>query len=944
MTNRSLPTGTVTFLFTDIEGSTRLWETDHDAMAAALTRHDELLRACVEAEQGHVVKTTGDGVFAVFAIAYRAVGAALNAQLALAGDTWAPTGPLRVRMGIHTGAAEVVDGDYHGPQLNRAARLMSAAHGGQVLVSGATAPLVVDHLPKGSELVALGEHRLRDLGRPEVMHELVHPDLPRQVQPLRTLDAYPGNLPLQLSSFIGRERELTRTIDALDQARIVTLTGVGGVGKTRLALQVAGSILPEFREGAWLVELGPVRDPDGVLSACMSTLGVTAGGGRGQIEALVEFLRPKDLLLVLDNCEHLLEPVADLVDTIERSCRGVSVLATSREGLAVEGERVVPIPSLGQPHPDAGLAAVAETEAVRLFVDRAVAADPDFALSDANCHSVARLCSRLDGVPLAIELAAAQVRTMSPAELADGLDRRFATLAGGRRRAVERHQTLRAAIDWSYDLLEPAEQALLDRLAVFGGGCTRHAAEQVCGGPPLDSGEVFGALANLVAKSLVDSQRDSGETRFRLLETIRAYGEEHLAEKGETELWRHRHAEYYTAFAVRVGQEILGPDELALNEAWVAEVDNMILALAHLVDIGEVDLASRLFTAGLGSGGFTIPRRLPGAEVLAMPGAADHPLYPVALAIGGTDATLRGDPDAAVSLFERALALDDGSDPLVGQLWTYAQAMMAVSAGDQRTAALHMERAAALSGNTPALQAQSLASAAVFQVMAGDLQRAEANARPALELARRVGAPTITIMALTALAGALVDSDKRGAEVAFRQACGLWPADLDASRVLVQMVFIGARMEEWPDVLERAGAAIRFLHWHGDRPQLAGVLNVVAAAVAHDQPDHAAVLLGAASTMAAWPESAAKPQRDSSPLPATSSQAGTGNFIADLRRSTVDRLRAMLDSEHFDDLRRQGRALSYQDVLSYGLDVVSRARQRLAFHADTGQMSPVMGL
>lgn len=929
MANTSLPTGTVTFLFTDIEGSTRLWETHPDAMADALARHDELLRACVEAQDGHVVKTTGDGIFAVFGVASDALGAALDAQLALTDETWGPTGPLRVRMGIHTGAADAVGGDYHGPQLNRAARLMSAAHGGQVLVSGATAPLVVDHLPQGAELVALGEHRLRDLGRPEVMYELVHPDLPRQVQPLRTLDAYPGNLPLQLSSFIGRERELTRTLDALDQARIVTLTGVGGVGKTRLALQVAGSALPAYREGAWLIELGPVRDPDGVLSACMSTFGVTAGGGRGQLESLVEFLRPKQLLVVLDNCEHLLEPVADLVEVIERSCPGISVLATSREGLAVEGERVVPIPSLGQPRPDAGLAAAAEADAVRLFVDRAAAADPDFALDEANCHDVARVCSRLDGVPLAIELAAARVRSMTPAELADGLDRRFATLAGGRRRAVERHQTLRAAIDWSYDLLEPAEQALLDRLAVFAGGCTRHAAEQVCAGPPLDSGSVFGALANLVAKSLVDSQRDGADTRFRLLETIRAYGEEHLAEKNETELWRHRHAEYYTAFAVRVGQELLGRDELALNEAWVAEVDNMLLALAHLVDTGDVDLASRLFTAGLGSGGFTIPRRLPGGEVLAMPGAADHPLYPVALAIAGTDATLRGDPEAAVSLFEQARTLDDGSEPLVDQLWTYAEAMMAVSAGDQRTAAAHMERAAALLGNTPALQAQSLASAAVFAVMAGELERAEADARPALELARRIGAPSINIMALTALAGALVDSDRRGAERAFREACELWPADRDTSRVLVQIVFIGARIGAWPEVLERAGAAVRFLHWNGDRPQLAAVLNVVAAAVADARPDQAAVLLGAASTLASWSAPVATSPSDPDPpsVEPAPPRAAAGNFIAEVRRAAVDRLRADLGGKRLDDLRRQGRALPYQDVLSYALEAIGEVRR-----------------
>ena len=424
--------GTVTFLFTDIEGSTRLWEQHPQAMAEALARHDAILVGAVESSGGHVVKTTGDGLFAVFGRAEPALAAALTAQRSLVGAAWDPSCELRVRMGLHTGDAEFRDRDFHGSAVNRAARLTSAGHGGQVLVSGATASLVGGRLPDRAELLSLGEHRLRDLGQPEVLYQLCHPDLPRRFPPLRTLDAFPGNLPLQVSSFIGRERELARIVAALDEARAVTLTGVGGVGKTRLALQAAARVLPRFREGAWLVELAPVRDPDGVPGALAVVFGVSVRFGMTLQESLAEFLRTKQLLVVLDNCEHLLEPVAELVEFLLHSCAGLVVLATSREGLAVDGERILPVPSLPSPSPDAGPEAAGQADAVRLFVERARAVDPDFSLTTENIAAVVQVCRRLDGVPLAIELAAARVVAMSPAELVEGLVRRFDTLAGGR--------------------------------------------------------------------------------------------------------------------------------------------------------------------------------------------------------------------------------------------------------------------------------------------------------------------------------------------------------------------------------------------------------------------------------------------------------------------------------------------------------------------------------
>jgi class 3 adenylate cyclase len=462
-----LPSGTVTFLFTDIEGSTRLWEERPDAMRSAMDRHDELLREAIEAHDGYVVKTTGDGFHAAFWAADAGVVAAVAAQRALDNEAWPLPEPLRVRMGLHTGVASLRDGDYFGSSLNRAARLMGVAHGGQVVCSQATTDLAREVLAEGVDFVDLGEHRLRDLSRAEHVFQVCAPGLAGEFAPLASLDAFPGNLPLQVSSFVGREQEIALTKAALDEARVVTLTGVGGVGKTRLALQVAAEVLPRFREGAWLVELAGVRDPEGVGEQFAALFGVTARSGGSLLEAILEFFGTKQLLLVVDNCEHLLDPVAELIDELVRSCPGIVVLATSREGLALPGERILAVPSLEAPRTGATLDTIATSDAVQLFVDRAHAVDATFALEATNAASVVRVCRRLDGIPLAIELAAARLNIMSPAELANGLDHRFEVLAGGRRGAVKRQQTLRATIDWFYELLTVSQQCLLARLAVF---------------------------------------------------------------------------------------------------------------------------------------------------------------------------------------------------------------------------------------------------------------------------------------------------------------------------------------------------------------------------------------------------------------------------------------------------------------------------------------------
>jgi predicted ATPase/class 3 adenylate cyclase len=595
-----LPTGTVTFLFTDIEGSTRLWEQHPDDMQAALARHDELLRAAVESEYGHVVKTTGDGVHAVFADAARAVAAAVDAQRALGRETWPLPEPLRIRIGLHTGAAELRADDYYGPAVNRAARIMSAAHGGQILVSLATEEVLSEALPPGIQLLDLGEHRLRDLARPQRIFQVQAADLPSEFPPIRSADAYPGNLPEQLTSFVGRIDELHGIADALDEARLVTITGTGGVGKTRLAVQVAADVLPHFPEGAWLCELAAAGDADSMAQVVQKTLGVQLRVGSTIEDSIVDYLGTKRLLLVLDNCEHLMRPVRSFAETILRACPSVRMLATSREALGIAGEQSWPLRSLDVPTSQA-LDAVTSSEAAALFADRARAAQPTFAIDGTNAGAVADICERLDGIPLAIELAAARVVAMSPADVASHLDERFRLLTGGRGSSVERHQTLRAAVDWSYSLLEESERIVFVRLAVFAGTFDARAAQAVVSGDGIEEWDVLDALTSLVTKSMVATEPGpEGTMRYQLLETMRQYAQERLAETADIEAWRRRHAEHYATRAEEIVDGIRGVDELRWRQHLDAELDNIRTAVNWGLEApGDADaqLALRIVAA-----------------------------------------------------------------------------------------------------------------------------------------------------------------------------------------------------------------------------------------------------------------------------------------------------------------------------------------------------------
>ncbi len=595
-----LPTGTVTLLFSDIEGSTRLWGQAPDAMALALRRHDELLRLAIEGSGGYVFKTVGDAFCAAFPSAKEAVQAAGQAQSAVAAEPWPKEAVLRVRMALHTGECEERDGDYFGQAVNRVARLQAVAHGGQVVLSRATTEMVRDYLPPGVGLRDLGTHRLKDLGRPEEVYQLEIQGLDGEFPPLRSLDNpdLRHNLPEMVSSFVGRDDEVAALRQMVDESRLVTLTGAGGVGKTRLALQVAAEMLDGSGDGVWLVELASVRDPEAVLAAVASALGIKEQAGRSIHESLLSALADQNVLVVLDNCEHLIGSCAKLAETVVRSCPKVHLLVTSRETLGIDGERVFRVPSLTVPAEGAEeLSDLATSGAATLFVERARTLATGFILNDEAAPVVGAICRRLDGMPLAIELAAARLRSMSLSQLNDRLDQRFRLLTGGSRTALPRQQTLRAMVDWSYDLLNGFEQAVLRRMSVFVGGFELEAAEFVCGFGDIEDFDVSGLLGSLVDKSLVVADTSATTARYRLLETIRQYAAEKLLEMDEEAAGAHEaHATYYVDYVQVVAPHLTGRSQ----ESWLTRLEeeypNLSAAVEHLVaDANGATRALRLF-------------------------------------------------------------------------------------------------------------------------------------------------------------------------------------------------------------------------------------------------------------------------------------------------------------------------------------------------------------
>jgi predicted ATPase len=744
---------------------------------------------------------------------------------------------------------------------------------------------------------------------------------------------------LQVSSFIGRDVELARVSKALGEARVVTLTGVGGVGKTRLALRAAAEELPRFREGAWLVELQAVRNPQAVARAVAAVFRVADRSGMSTLEVLIDFLQFKQLLLVVDNCEHLLDSVANLVEALERACPDVVVLATSREGLALEGERMVAVPALSSPTADADVAAVTDSEAVQLFLDRAAWVDTDFALTEGNAPAVAQICRRLDGLPLAIELAAARIGAMTPGELVRGLDHRFDTLAGGRRRAVQRHQTLRAAIDWSYQLCSEAERRLLARLAVFAGGCSREAAEAVCSGDPLAPGRVFELLAGLVAKSLVVAQRDGPTTRYRLLETIREYSDECLSEHDETDELRRRHAEYFCHLVAELGDRLEGPGQLDAGRGLATERDNLLAAANYAVDIADADLALRIVRntpEPVEQLGFAI--YLPMPAIIELPGVASHDLYPFALAISASLSASHGDFDRVEDACQAAL---DSSQRLgseaerrrVEQVVCGARSGRAFALGWWREAASQNDHAARilLEDGRAALAARALAGGVAVYIMAGDPASGAGLADEALQLARSAGAPSTVAYCLMTVAGTLADREPERARGLLKEGLALREGlDIESVTEATQATLTAARMGDWPLTLQLADRSIRHLQWGGERAWLAGILNVVARALAETDTESAACLHAAARHLAIQ-VATTRPVATAESGPALPGEPVEGfSMITELRRQISQLLHEDIDEQRLRQLRAECEAMDSDQAAAYALEVIGRARRSSA--------------
>lgn len=827
MSSLPVPNETVvTLLFSDIEGSTRRWEHHPRAMAVALARHDALMRSAIVAAGGTVFKTVGDAFCAVFPEPGAALAAAVAAQQALAAESWVEIGGLRVRMAIHTGAAERRDDDYFGPNVNRVARLLGAAHGGQVLASGRVVEQVAPGAGTGLAFRDLGQHRLRDLIETERLFQLLAPDLAADFPPPKTLDAQLRGLPVPPTPLIGRDREVAtvRALFAIDDqggrgvadTRLVTLTGPGGAGKTRLSLHLAATLAPAFDDGVVFVPLAPLTDSALVLQEIANRLGIQDPGG-GTREDLFAELAPLDLFMVLDNFEQVMD-ATPIVAEMLAACPRLTVLATSRERLNLRGERELPVPPL--PLPDAadlseefdlahGGAAlverVSESAAVQLFLDRATATKPSFTLTPENAAAVAEICRRLDGLPLAIELAAARVRMMTPEAMLKRLDRRLDLLAGGARDLPSRQQTMRNTVAWSYDLLSPEEQRLFARLAVFSGGASAEAADAVLGLDGLDDDAAsaewidFGALEMLVDKSLVRLyDLASGESRFGMFETIRDYAAEQLARGEEAGVVARWHAHYFLARALEAADLLEGPAQAEWLNRLEHDHANLRTALAWLRDhdpAGAIRLGGALGRFWRLRGHFHEGRRQLDSLV-QLPVAAVDPRDRIAVLNGaGVLAEAQGDVSRAGALHADALAI-------------------ARQTGDQEAIA------------------RSLNNLGVVAYAHGSYDEAETLLNENLAIARGLGDDAIVATALTDLGNvAFYRRDLEGARARFQESLDLFRAigdDAEVANALNNLGSVATAMGSYAAAEVLFNEALHLRQGVGDKKGIAGALNNLA--------------------------------------------------------------------------------------------------------------------
>jgi predicted ATPase/class 3 adenylate cyclase len=907
-----LPAGTVTMVFTDIEGSTGLLQTLGDRYAEVLAEHHHLVREAFSRHAAFERGSAGDGLYFVFASARAAVQAAVDGQLAVSGHVWPDGVAMRDRMGLHTGEPRNASEGYVGLDVHRAARICAAGHGGQILISQTTRDLIADELRDQIGLIDLGSHRFRSLDVSLRIYQVTGPGLDRDFPRPRTVDAPRNNLSLEVTSFIGRDREIGQATGMLEQSSLLTLTGPGGVGKTRLGLRLARTLLERFEDGVWVVECGTLTDPSFVLPSVVSAVGLTETAGRSLLSAIVDHLKGKRLLLVLDDCDPVLAECADLAQALVRACSSVRVVATSREALGVAGEAILPIASLTTPVVGSSVAArdLDSVDACRLFVERARAVQPTFALTDQNAPAVAQLCRRLDGVPLAIELAAARVRTLPVEQIATRLDDRFRLLTGGSRAALARHQTLRATIDWSYDLLTEPERAVLRRLSVFAGGATLEAAESVCAGEPVDPFDVLDILGRLVEKSLAYTDPTSTEARFRLLETVREYARERLVEANEGEPTLRRHRDWYLAMVDRASPAFFrGPEPVAWLRDLEREEDDLRSALEWCLEVPGEERSGLRMAAGLWRyweirGNLAEGRGWLERTIAAL-GDDVSPLRANALTGAGNLAFIQGDFLAASRFHEASLNLHREMGDL--QSVAYAAnnlANTALQLGDHGRAHDLYEEAIALSAGQGDARGVAFGSINLADVATrrGDYDTARALHESVLAAIRLRDDRWTEAFALDTFARA---NSRAGDLVAARslhlEALAILEELGDrrgVARILTHLADLALSDGDAAEAraLFRRSLAIR--QELGDMPGLAGAMENLARAFAGDDAEAAALLHGAAESLREAIRAIVPPQ----------AAAAHDQDLADLD--------ARLGSERFEALRRTGRQMTPNEALA----------------------------
>ena len=855
---------TVSLLFTDIDGSTRLVEQLGDAYATLIHDHHRILDEVIAAHGGTRVDAAGDGLFVSFPSARAALLASIDAQRALAKHAWPSGVEVKVRMGLHTGEPLSAASGFIGIDVHRAARICAAGHGGQILLSESAHALAGGSLPEGVTFRDLGEHRLKDLATSVRLFQVVAPGLASDFPPVRSLDTLPNNLPHQLSSFVGRAAEIARVEERIAESPLLTLTGPGGVGKTRLALEVGAHLVDAYPGGVWFVEFAVLDDESLVADTVASTLRLKPSA-EGAMPALVSVLTERPTLVILDNCEHVLDGVVGIVDPLLRRCADLRILVTSREALGIAGESLMPVPSMSLPEPitaptpDA-LERLSSSDAVRLFVDRGQAIDPGFALTVENATAIAQICRRLNGIPLAVELAAARVRSLPPTQIAARLDHRFRLLTGGSRTALPRHRTLRAAMDWSFDLLSEAEQALLPRLSVFAGSFSLEAAEAVASGGAVDSVDMLDLLARLIDKSLLTPEPGSSEARYRMIETIRDYAQERLAEADDAHAVHARQRDWFVSVVEAARPAFLsGPEQAAWLTRLSEDHDNLRAALqwSHEDPDGasaELSLASGLWRfweihGHLAEGSAWLDR------ALARTGGEISLRRANALTGAGVLASHRGDQAAASAFHEASLMLHrELGDPRAIAAACNNAASIAIELGDvERARALYEEGIS----NADAIgdkqgSAFGLVNLADLIVRHGDPAEADALYARAIANFQELGDTWGTAEATARLAQAARRRDDSAlARTHYEQARELYRTIADGRGEARALVGLGDLTDEAGDsaaaeALYREALSLR--HRLGDRVGTAAALERLAGAAA-DRPERAATLIGASMAM-----------------------------------------------------------------------------------------------